>query len=101
MSIPPTEIFTKSTANVAYLNFSEGVLEKNRSLNVSAVIVMAAGSVIKPPNNGPNANIRMKKNSSLNRPPMPDIFERVLSAKESTGHVDAMIIMTTTKNGSI
>ena len=52
VSVPPTEILTKSTPRVAYFRRVDRLREKKRLPKINAASVMAAGSVMKEPMSG-------------------------------------------------
>ena len=100
VSVPPTETFTKRRPSVPYFRRGEGSSSKRCRARRSAQIVMAAGSVMKEPRSGPIVRIAAHQASGV-LPPRPATAPMHLSAKERTGRVEAIAMMTTTNIGSV
>jgi len=63
-------------------------------------MVMAAGSVTSEPSSGPRVRIENHQAETL-PPPTAATFRRQTSARRSTGRVEDMVMITTTKIASV
>ena len=97
--VPPTDTDTKSRATVAYLNFSPGLCLKKWFTSSMAQMVIAAGSVMKEPSSGPTHSIA-HHHALIVPPPIFANMRMKHEAKWTTGFVEAIAIIATTKTGS-
>jgi hypothetical protein len=100
VSVPPIDTLTNSRPSVAYFRRWLGPRSKNWRASTSALMVIAAGSVMNDPSSGPS--MRMASHHAPGVPP-PRLATRrsADSARPTIGRLAASAITTTTKSGSV
>ena len=101
VSVPPIETFTNRTPSARYFKRSGTSGRKICGANMSAAIVMAAGSVIADPKRGTAAKPNQAVASELRTGSMWAMALTVVITKCSTGLDAAITITTNTNSGSV